>query len=159
MSESYRVRKLVIGKGRTVSHEQNGEWTKEYYELEIEIPDESELTVAKEGTSQLLDGWLGIAKPEELEQKAEVKARIPEERFTVLRWQDEKGSKLGSFQAAYKSHNLPEKWSHAFNVLKANNSLIASPLHEEGYEFRYWIYPQKYEDRIFRKKLSEAKGQ
>lgn len=87
----------------------------------------------------------------------ESNTKIPEDRFSVLKWQDEKGSRLGNFQVAYKSHNLPETWSHAFNVLRANNSLIASPFKEEGYEFRYWIFPSKYSDRIFRKKLGEAK--
>jgi len=90
--------------------------------------------------------------------KPEVKATIPEARFGVLKWQDEKGSRIGDYQVAYQSHNLPENWNHAYNILKANSSLIASPLKEEGYEFRYWIYPQKYSDRIFRKKLGEAKG-
>lgn len=89
--------------------------------------------------------------------KVEVKTRVSEERLKVLKWQDEKGSRLGDFQVAYKKHNLPESWSHAFNILKANNSLIASPLKGEGYAYQYWIYPEKYQDRIFRKKL-EAKG-
>jgi len=95
-----------------------------------------------------------------VEVKAEVKreATIPEGRFSVLKWEDEKGSRLGDYQVAYQSHNLPDNWNHAYNILKANNSLIAFPLKEEGYEFRYWIYPQKYSDRIFRKKLGEAKG-
>jgi len=59
---SYKVKKLVVGKGRTVSHEQNGEWIKEYYELEIGIPDEHELSEAKENVEGLLNEWLGIAK-------------------------------------------------------------------------------------------------
>jgi len=88
----------------------------------------------------------------------EVKAKIPEKRFNVLKWQDEKGSRLASFQVAYQTHNLPDKWSHAYNFLKANNSLIANPFKEEGYEFRYWIFPEKHTDRIFRKRLSEAKS-
>jgi hypothetical protein len=86
----------------------------------------------------------------------EVRARIPEERFGVLKWQDETGSKLGSFQVAYAKHNVPENWSHAYNVLRANNSLIANTFKEEDYVYRYWIYPQKYSDRIFRKKLNEV---
>ena len=91
--------------------------------------------------------------------KAETKteARMPEDRFNFLKWQDEKGSRLGDYQVAYKAHNLPEAWNHAFNILRANNSLIANPFKDEGYEFRYWIYPEKYTDRIFRKKLGEAR--
>jgi hypothetical protein len=88
----------------------------------------------------------------------EVKARILEDRFNFLKWQDEKGVRLGDYQVSFTKHNVPESWSHAFNFLKANNSFIANPFHEEGYEFVYWIYPQKYSDRIFRKRLSEAKS-
>ena len=69
--------------------------------------------------------------------KAETRTEtsIPEERFSVLRWEDEKGSRLGDYQAAYQKNNLPEAWSHALNVLRANNSLIADPFKEEGTSF------------------------
>ena len=87
----------------------------------------------------------------------EVKARISEDRFNILKWEDERGARLGDFQVAYAKHNLPDKWRHTYNILKANTSLISNPFKEEGYEFRYWIYPSKYQDRIFRKKLNEAK--
>jgi hypothetical protein len=85
------------------------------------------------------------------------KAVLPEETFNILKWENEKGSRLGDYQVAYKQQNIPDKWQHAYNILKANNSLIANPLKEEGYVYRYWIFPEKYPDRIFRKKLSEAK--
>ena len=51
---SYRVRKLTVGKGKTTTNMENNEWVKEYYELEFEIPDESELTIAKENAVSLL---------------------------------------------------------------------------------------------------------
>lgn len=88
------------------------------------------------------------------------KALLPEEAFHILKWQDEKGSRLGDFQCAYKNGNFAEKWNHCFNILRKNNSTIANSFHEEGYVYRYWIYPDKYSDRIFRKKLNEkeAKG-
>jgi hypothetical protein len=89
--------------------------------------------------------------------ETELKAQIPEDRFKVLKWENEKGAKLGEFQVAYKKHNLADRWQHVFNILKANNSHIADPFHEEDYEFRYWIYPEKYQDRIYRKKLAESK--
>jgi hypothetical protein len=89
---------------------------------------------------------------------SEAKARIPEDSFNVLKWQDERGVRLGDYQVAFTKHNVPESWSYAFSVLKANNSFIANPFHEQGYEFWYWIYPQKYSDRIFRKRLSEVKS-
>jgi hypothetical protein len=87
----------------------------------------------------------------------EVKAKVPEETFSILKWQGEKGSRLGEYEVAYKNQNVLESWQHAFNILKQSNAVIGNPFHLEGYQFRYWIYPEKYEDRIFRKKLSEAK--
>jgi len=89
--------------------------------------------------------------------KTQLRARISEEDFNILKWENEKGAKLGDFQAAYKKQNLPDKWHHIYNILKVNISLISNPFHEEGYKFRYWIYPEKYDDRIFRQKLGEAK--
>ncbi|MEM0058662.1 MAG: hypothetical protein QXG09_07345 [Candidatus Bathyarchaeia archaeon] len=83
-----------------------------------------------------------------------VKPSIPEETFTILKWQAEKGAVLGDYEVAYRNQNILENWLHAFNILKANNSVISSPFYLEGYRYRYWIYPEKYDDRIFRKKLS-----
>lgn len=86
--------------------------------------------------------------------KAKAKATLPEDMFHILKWQDEKGSRLGCYQVADKKHNILDKWQHCFNILRQNNSLIADPFLEEGYQYRYWIY-EKYPDRIFRKKLNE----
>jgi len=86
----------------------------------------------------------------------EVKAKVPEETFSILKWDDEKGERLGDFQAAYKNKNVLENWQHAYNILKQANAVIGNPFHLEGYQYRYWIYPEKYGDRIFRKKLGEA---
>ena len=88
----------------------------------------------------------------------EAKTVLSEDTFNILKWQDEKGVRLGDFQVAYKNMNLPDKWLHCYNILKANNSLISNPFKEKGYVHRYWIFPSKYEDRIFRKKIKEAKG-
>jgi len=90
--------------------------------------------------------------------KTEVRAQLSELTFNVLKWQDEKGVRLGDFQVAYKNMNLPDKWLHCYNILKANSSVINNSFKEEGYVYRYWIYPEKYNDRIFRKRLNEAKG-
>ena len=60
---SYKVKKLLVGKGRTTSDEKTGEWIKNYYEIELEIPDEHELSTAKENAEGLLNDWLGITEP------------------------------------------------------------------------------------------------
>jgi len=49
--------KLVVGKGRTTRPSEE-EWLKEYYELEIELIDPSELEIAKANALGVLDGWL-----------------------------------------------------------------------------------------------------
>ena len=85
------------------------------------------------------------------------KAKISEETFNILKWDNEKGERLGDFQTAYKNKNVLESWQHAYNILKQANAVIGNRFHEQGYEYAYWIYPEKYEDRIFRKKLNEAK--
>jgi predicted thioredoxin/glutaredoxin len=59
---SYKVTKLIVGKGKTTSDEQNGEWIKNYYEVEIDVPDEHELSIAKENAEGLLNEWLGTQK-------------------------------------------------------------------------------------------------
>jgi hypothetical protein len=79
---------------------------------------------------------------------------LSEETFNVLKWQSEKGARIGDFEVAYKSQNALDNWQHAYNILKVNNAVIGNPFHEDGYVYRYWIY-EKYDDRIFRKKLSE----
>lgn len=88
--------------------------------------------------------------------KTESQARVPEkETFSVLPWTPEKGATLGDYEVSYKNQSASDSWQHAFNILKANNSLINSRLHEPGYQFGYWIFQEK-PDRIFRKKLTEA---
>lgn len=87
-----------------------------------------------------------------------MKSMLPEDSFNLLTWQDESGVSLGAFQVAYKNQNLPEKWQYCFNVLKANNAVIGKSFHQDGYLYRYWIYPEKYEDRVFRKKLTDKEA-
>ena len=90
--------------------------------------------------------------------EAKSKPKISEETFNILKWDNEKGERLGDFQTAYKNKNVLENWQHAYNILKQSNAVIGNRFHEQGYEYAYWIYPEKYEDRIFRKKLNEVKG-
>jgi len=77
---------------------------------------------------------------------------LTEESFNILKWEPGKGSKLGEFQVAYKSSNLPDKYGHAFNILRANNATLNNHFGPEGFNYYYWLYLEKYNDRIFRKK-------
>ena len=84
----------------------------------------------------------------ELEETTTVK----EETFTILKFEPAKGERLGEFETAHKSNNLPDKWNHAYNILRQNNAVINSRYHGPDYEFSYWLYD---EDRIFRQKRKQ----
>src|SRR3990170_3525802 len=49
---------------------------------------------------------------------------LNEEAFNLLKWEVNKGSKLGNFEVTYKAQNPPDTWQHVFNVLKANGATI-----------------------------------
>ena len=79
-------------------------------------------------------------------------AAVKEETFTCLRFEPQKGARIGDYEVAYKEHNLPEHWNSAYNVLKQNNAHISNRYHGEGYQYSYWLYG---EGRIYRQKLSQ----
>lgn len=81
---------------------------------------------------------------------AQEAAAVKEEVFNILKFEQQKGEKLGEFEVAHKSSNLPDKWQHAFNILRQNNATIKSRYHGKDYAFSYWLYG---EDRIYRQKL------
>ncbi len=75
---------------------------------------------------------------------------VKEEVFNILKFEQQKGEKLGEFEVAHKSSNLPDKWQHAYNILGQNNATIKERFHEKDYAYSYWLYG---EDRIYRQKL------
>jgi len=79
-------------------------------------------------------------------------AFVKEEAFTILKFEAQKGERLGEFEVAAKTNNLPDKWSHAYGVLRQNNATIKSRYRGKDYAYSYWIYG---EDRIFRQKLKQ----
>lgn len=87
-------------------------------------------------------------KPTQTEQS---KANL-EIRFTILRFETQKGSKIGEYEIAFKQNNLQDKWQAAYNVLNVNNSTIKTRYHAENFEFSYWLYG---EGKIYRQKLKE----
>jgi hypothetical protein len=77
---------------------------------------------------------------------------VKEEAFTILKFEQQKGSRLGEFEVAHKSSNLPDKWSHAYSILRQNNATIKERYRGDGYTYSYWLYG---EDRIYRQKLKQ----
>jgi hypothetical protein len=64
---SFKVSKITVGKGRTVSDEKQGTWIRQYYEAEVTISDESQIELAKNSVEALLDMWLrgeSLVQPE-----------------------------------------------------------------------------------------------
>lgn len=72
-----------------------------------------------------------------------------EDTFTILKFESAKGERLGEFEVAHKNSNLPDKWSHAYNILRQNNAVINSRYQGANYQFSYWLFG---EDRIYRQR-------
>jgi len=74
---------------------------------------------------------------------------VSELTFNTLKFEQQKGEKLGEFETADKKNNIPEKFQYAFNVLSKSNSVISNRYSGTGYVYTYWTY----NNRIFRQKL------
>ena len=76
---------------------------------------------------------------------------IPEQpTFTNLKWEEQKGARLGEFEIACKASNMLDKWLSAHNILRSANATIKERYHGPGYSYDYWIYNL---DKIYRQKL------
>ena len=116
---------------------------------------EDKVVEALELFSQAMENAVQVLKQSlaKIEKPQTQSSTIPEQTFNVLKWEASKGERLGEFEVAYQNHNIVDQWQHAFNILKANHSTIENSFHGEGYQYHYWLYLDKYNDRIFRKKL------
>ena len=79
-------------------------------------------------------------------------AAVKEETFNILKFEPQKGERLGEFEIAAKANNLPDKWRQAFNILRQNNVTIKERYRGKDYACSYWLYG---EDRIYRQKLKQ----
>ena len=77
-------------------------------------------------------------------------AAVQETTFTILKFEQQTGAKIGEYEVAYKASNIEDKWTHAYTVLRNSNATIKDRYHGEGYEFSYWLYGA---DKIYRQKL------
>ncbi len=80
----------------------------------------------------------------------ETAAAVLELNFTTMRFEAQKGAKLGDYEIAQKASNPQEKWQSAYNILRSSNATIKERYQGEGYQFSYWLYG---EDKIYRQKL------
>jgi hypothetical protein len=58
-----QLKRLVVGKGKTVRPGEADEWVKDYFEIEASIENPAELEATKANLSGLIDGWLSPHKP------------------------------------------------------------------------------------------------
>lgn len=77
-------------------------------------------------------------------------AAVQEVTFTMLKFETQKGAKLGEFDIANKQNNPEDKWQPAYNILKSSNATIKDRYHGETYAYSYWLFD---EDKIYRQKL------
>ena len=78
-------------------------------------------------------------------------AAVKETNFTTLKFETQKGVKLGEFEIAHKKTNLEDKWQTAFTILRNNNSTIEDRYHGIDYQYSYWLFDS---EKIYRKKLN-----
>jgi hypothetical protein len=94
------------------------------------------------------------AAKQQLKEKKGIKpaehvAVVQEETFSTLAFEPHKSAKLGDYEVAFKANNIPEKWVHAYAVLRQNNATISSRYRGPNYAHSYWIYGA---DKIYRQK-------
>jgi len=127
---SFKIKKLVVGKGRTRGNEKEG-WTKTFYQMEIDIEDESSIEIAKASVEGLIDGWL---TPSELTAQTQPQTQSEILNPEAIKWQSQPGlnNPKGPF-AKSEDFNNPNHKS-LVKKLAANKGF----LRHKG--FQYWLY-------------------
>jgi hypothetical protein len=123
------------------------------YEIEFTFPappTKEEFEAARKSGLESIRAWLTWPNEKAL-------APVSEEDFNRLHWEESAGPKLGDFDVAYRDHDQPrDTWQRCFDFLKAENADINKHFSPEGFAYFYWLYPEKYQDKIFRKKRNGA---
>jgi len=76
-----KAKRIVVSKGRTWPSGED-EWTKEHYEVEVEVENDSEIPYARDWAISLIDGWLQAVAPKPKPEAPPVEA--PPERAKTL---------------------------------------------------------------------------
>jgi hypothetical protein len=120
---SFKISKIVIGKGKTTTDEKQATWTRLYYEAEVIISDESQIELARGSVEALLDAWL--------EPKVKGSTKLPFD-ASKIPWIDRENEK-GKFQVS-EDYDNPEHKA----LLKFLNEHAGGCVNSEG--FFYWVY-------------------
>jgi len=135
---SFKIRKITIGKGKTVGNEKAG-WTRVHYELEAEFEDEQQLELAKGSMETLLDTWL---------RGETITPEKPSWDSGKVKWTEEEGFK-GKYDKS-EDVNHPE-----FKMMLKDLQQHKGRLTREGYF--YWIFQNG--STVGRKKIEKKTGQ
>jgi len=122
---SFKVKKLIVGRGKTTGNEKAGEWNRVYYELEAEIEDEHQIELAKGSMEAIEDAWL---RGESITQAEKPKSSWDPSK---IKWTQEEGAK-GPFEKSEDLNSLDFK-----NLIKDLNAQKGK-LYRDGYF--YWLY-------------------
>lgn len=123
---SFKVKKLTVGKGKTVGDEKAGVWKRVYYELQVEIQDEHDVEIAKASTEGLIDGWL---TPSELTSQPQPQSESWNRE--AIKWEQRQGAK-GPFLRT-EDFNNPE-----YKKMLRNLQQHKGKLSKGGYFF--WVF-------------------
>ena len=119
----------------------------------VEIEALTDLITATRDQSEnmvlVCEALLKRLEPEEVKEKPKNVVTVPEQTFDLLKFEAQKGEKLGEFEIADKKNSIAQNWTQAFNILNQNNATINNRFHGPSYIYAYWIY----NERIFRKRL------
>jgi len=123
---SFKIKKLVVGKGKTVGDEKASEWIKNYYEIELEIQDEHDIEIAKASVEGLIDGWL-TGKSISERQDEEKQTWDP----TQIVWTKAEGQK-GEYERSEDINNLQ------FKAMLKDLASHGGRMRREGHF--YWVF-------------------
>lgn len=99
--------------------------------------------------AEATNAYIKSLTPPEVKEKINT-SNLRETIFTELNFVGEEGPKIGAFEAAYLEDNPPDKWNTAYDFLKIFGSTIKDRLHNENYQYSYWVYQGP---KIYRQKL------
>ena len=100
--------------------------------------------MASDALNDLVDGMA----PKEVKDKN----AVPEEKFTILKFEQFQTAQLGTYEIAFQANNPGEEWNNAYDELNKATATIKARYHGQNYRYSFWLYG---EGKIFRQKLKK----
>jgi hypothetical protein len=118
-------------------------------QIEFLVKLRDSLAMAAEATNDYIESLA----PAGVRNEKKTVVTVSEANFSILKFETQQGTKLGSFEVAYKTNNIEDKWLQAYNILHSSNATIKERYYGKDYSFSYWLYGP---DKIYRQKLKGA---